>query len=217
MTPERWFATSVSACIAAWGIAAIALSASGTLERFSGGGLLLWGLVVPPGLFLLLYKVWTRFRQFILSLPLRPLTAAQTPRVIGGSFLLWELWAGMMNNGFAMPTGVSDIFFGLTAIPVALGLTRGPEQPKRGFGIWHAFSLGFLLLSSTSGIITSPVALTFFPASLVPVFLGPMMIVLEIAASAKLLSGRPKLNKPLAASKKEGGRNRPRPPGLSKA
>jgi hypothetical protein len=169
-----------------WGIMAGLLSYSGAFEGFPSSGLLSWGLFVPPGIAICTCGIWPPLCEFTSRLSLRALTLAEAPRVIGGTYLLWQYTRGTLPPQFALPTGISDIVFGLSAIPAAFLLLRTPQTPKPGFLTWHILSFGFLLISSFSGMLTSPAPLHSFPASMVPVFLGPLMILIEMAVLARI-------------------------------
>jgi hypothetical protein len=177
-----WIAVT---CFLVWGASSVALSLSGGLARLPAAALLSWGLIIPPTLFLIFYKRSRKFREFIVSLPLRALTLAESPRVVGGTYILWELRKGSLPPAFGMITGMTDLLFGLTAVPVAMLMMETPRQPGRGFFQWHVLSLLALFVSSVTGIFTSPLGLRSFPSSLVPVFLGPLMILIEMAALAQ--------------------------------
>jgi hypothetical protein len=174
----------------AWGMMAAWLSFAGALEMFPSAALLAWGLLVPPGVAIWICGTWPPLCRFAAGASLRSLTVAEAPRVIGGTFLLWQYSRGLLPAEFAMPTGISDIVFGLTAIPAAFLLIKPAQQPRRGFLTWHILSFGFLVLSSVSGILTSPAALHSFPSSMVPVFLGPMMILIEMAVLVRIYPHR---------------------------
>ena len=172
-------------CFLVWGATSVALSLSGGLARLPAAALLSWGLVIPPSLFVIFYQRSRKFREFILSLPLRALTLAESPRLLGGSYILWELRKGLLPPAFGVITGMTDVLFGLTAVPVAMLMVEPRRQPGRGFFQWHVLSLLALFVSSLMGIFTSPAGLRTFPASMVPVFLGPLMILIEMAALAQ--------------------------------
>jgi len=180
-------------CFGAWFAASLALSYSGILDHVASGFLLLAGLFVPAMVCSLAYAGWPAFRSFVNDLPLKLTTVLEAPRVIGGTFLLWKFQQGLLPAEFAWLTGISDIIAGLSAIPAAIFLISREGHPKRGFGPWHIFSLGCLVASSLSGILTSrglnivgneisSQALSSFPMNMVPIFLGPMMILFELAS-----------------------------------
>ena len=179
--------------IAAWFLLAVGVSLSGAFDNVSSATLLLAGNV--PGLTYFCIVVWSRrSRQFTSSLSLRALTLAEAPRILGGMFLLWKYERGILPAAFALPTGISDVVAGFGAIFAAIVLVSHDGRRKRGFLAWHWFSLGCLILSSLSGILTannslgvfrtglSSQAIVSWPMSLVPTFLGPMMMLFEIAA-----------------------------------
>ena len=57
---------------------------------------------------------------------------------------------------------------------------------------WAAyFGIAALIVSGGSGVLTSPPAMSEFPLSLVPTFLGPVMLLLHLAALAVISSASP--------------------------
>lgn len=173
-----------------WFALALACSRHGILAQFHSATLLAWGLAVPSALFSAIYTGSRPCRNWILALPLRALTLGEVPRILGGSFLLWKYSQGVLPAAFSLPTGISDIAAGATAIPAAWLLLSPSGQPKPGFLIWQLAGFTWLIISSASGIVTSPPALSLFPMNLVPVFFGPLMILFHLAALTITLRGR---------------------------
>src|SRR5687768_13938858 len=70
------------------------------------------------------YRASPRFRNYLLSLDLRLLLAAQLWRVIGIAFL-FALAFGKLPAGFAVPAGIGDLATGIAALAVVLALGNG--------------------------------------------------------------------------------------------
>lgn len=168
--------------LAFWFAAALGFSLTGVLAQFRSATLLGWGLALPPALYVAGYAASAAFRTFVRGLPLRPLTFAEMPRILGGSFLLWKYSLGLLPGTFALTTGISDILVAASALPAGFWLVSRAGRPERGFLLWQSIGLAWLVISSSSGMLTSPPALSTFPLNLIPVFFGPLMIVIHLAA-----------------------------------
>jgi hypothetical protein len=188
---------------AIWLLAIIVAGSAGVFE--AGGGRpplpLLAALVVPPGAFLIAYRVSTEFRRFTLGLDLRLLTAVQTWRVLGGMFLF--LYAFNLRPAlFAFPAGLGDMAVGVAAVFVLLAMIDGHPNWRRR-ALW--LNLGGLLDfvgAITTGVLTSNSSLGFFapatpmasmgmlPLSLIPTFAVPLWIIIHAASLIQLRQGR---------------------------
>jgi hypothetical protein len=176
-----------------WFAFALAMSLSGRLENVSSATLLISGSVIPAGSYFALYFGSARFRQFILGLDLRSVTLVQISRITGFIFFL-EYSSGRLPALFSIPTGLSDAAVGITSPLVAFRLVSRQGLPKRGLACWHVFSMLAALLSGGLGILTSGTWLGFlageitsqamseFPLSLVPTFLGPVTLIFHLIA-----------------------------------
>jgi hypothetical protein len=167
-----------------WFLTFLALSLSGTLDDVPSATLLAWGLALPAGLYTVAFAVSPAFRRWLAKLPLREITLAESLRIFGGTYILWKHTKGELPSAFALPTGLSDIVIAASAIPASRLLVTSEGEPRPGFVLWHLFSLTWLVISSSSGMLTSPPALSTFPLNLIPVFFGPLMILLSFAAIA---------------------------------
>ena len=97
---------------------------------------------------------------------------------------------------FAIPTGLIDIAFAVTSVFVASGMVNSRGETSRGFVAWHVAGLAGLAISVTLAVLTSSArfgvvdaqhtsrAMTWFPMSLVPVFIGPMVLIFHLPALA---------------------------------
>ena len=91
---------------------------------------ILAALTAPLGIFGLAYALSPRFRDFVLSLDLRMLTAAQSWRVIGGMFIF--LWAFDLRPAlFAFPAGLGDVAVGIAAVFVLRAMIDARPRWRR--------------------------------------------------------------------------------------
>jgi hypothetical protein len=154
---------------------------------------ILLGVTVPLVIFLAAYLGSEAFRALVLSADLRVLTAIQAWRAGGLSFL--ALYAHDVLPGlFAWPTGLGDIFIGVTAPWIMLALIRQPGfVTSRLFIVWNflgildlVVALGTGVLSSgfvaglAGAITTAPMAQ--LPLVLIPAYFVPLFIMLHLAA-----------------------------------
>ena len=169
-----------SALLLAWFSVALWFSRTGRLDSIPSAQLLAVGMACPIVGFVGMTAASPAFRNWTGRISLRALTLLQTPRVLGGSYILFCVRTGLVRGTFGWPTGVSDVAIGLSAPIVAHFLISKTGEPRHGLLSWQAFSLAWLLISSLSGILTSPESLSRFPLNLVPIFFGPLMIFLQL-------------------------------------
>src|SRR5436309_12715882 len=109
----------------------LAIVVTGAAEVFESGPgrqplALLTAIVVPPALFILVYRVSTEFQRFVLGLDLRLLTAVQSWRVLGGTFLF--LYAFNLRPAlFAFSAGLGDVAVGVAAVSSTPFMTLAPK------------------------------------------------------------------------------------------
>ncbi len=84
----------------------------------------------PPLIFAAAYRASRRFRDFVLAIDLRLLTAVQRWRVIGVMFLAFYAF-GLLPGLFAWPAGVGDAAVGLAAPFVLLAMLRRSPTWRR--------------------------------------------------------------------------------------
>jgi hypothetical protein len=132
---------------------------------------------------MLLLRASESFRQFVGSLKLEHATLLETPRIIGGTYILLD---PKLPDLFALPTGISDLAVGITA-PLAARFLLRNGLPKAGFRLWHAFGLFWIVVSVTTGAWSAPAsqAISWFPLNLIPTFLGPMVILGHLVALSR--------------------------------
>jgi hypothetical protein len=183
--------------LAIWFVLVVALGARGAFLGKAGAPPI--GLAIGVTAPLLAFFAWLRlsrsFRDFILSLDLRLITAMHAWRWAGMGFLF--LYAYHVLPGlFALPAGLGDMAVGFAAPWMILGLARHPDFAASGaFVRWNwlgvldlvvALGLGAGLAVAAPGTIsTAPMAT--LPLLLVPVFLVPIFLMLHATA---LMQGR---------------------------
>jgi hypothetical protein len=167
--------------LAAWFAAALAASLTGALRSVPSPVLLIGGFVAAVIVFVAGYAGSGRFREYVRQQDARRVTAMQALRITGVIFYIWYA-LGRLPASFGIVTGTSDVMVGLTALLAAHHLS---EHVLRR---WHLFGIGGLVLSGGIGILTAPPAMSGFPLSLVPTFLGPLMLLLHLTALQSLPS-----------------------------
>jgi hypothetical protein len=180
---------------------ALCLSLDGWFRQFSSGTLFAFGAVLSSGGFLILHWLSERFRLFARARGLRALTLGQTLRFYG-ILALVKSHRDILPALFAIPTGLIDVVFAVTSFYVAARLVAPDGKPRPGFYAWHILGLGGLAVSVTLALLTSSArfglvkdgitsqSMTWFPMSLVPVFIGPMMVIFHLLALTEHLPER---------------------------
>jgi hypothetical protein len=146
--------------------------------------------VTPIVVFGLWFAVSEKFRQFALSLNPRTLTALQSWRFIGFTFVLLEAH-GILPAIFAWPAGYGDMAIGVTASLVAWKLAD-PDH-RNSFILWQVLGILDLVnavgVGTTAGLLSpqgpSMAAMTVLPLSLIPTFLVPLFLILHVICIAQ--------------------------------
>jgi len=151
---------------------------------FAGGGasrlLLPASVVTPVAVVAIAYRVSPRFRNYLLTLDLRLVLAAQLWRVIGVAFL-FALAFDQLPAGFAVPAGVGDIATGIAALAVVLALGNGSLTRGRLYA-FTALGVGDFLVANATGLSLEPPALTAWPLAIFPTIMVPFFAVLHLVA-----------------------------------
>ena len=168
------------------------LSASGWFEQFPVGALFAFGTFAIASGYLILHWLSERFRLFVQARNLKRLTQSQAFRFFG-TLALVKAWQHTLPLAFAVPTGIADLIIAIGSFFIApLVPDRGPV-PK-AFFIWHFAGLATLAMSAALAILTSSPrfglidggvtsqAMTAFPVSIVPTFIGPMVTIFHLLA-----------------------------------
>ena len=188
----------VVAAVTAWFAAMVMVSWMGGFDVVGRPPALLGiAAVLPVLVFAVLLRRVRAFREVILGVEERWLTLAHTWRVGGIVFLI--LWAkGLVPGVFAFPAGVGDMLIGITAPLMAWGMSRGKPWPRGVRVGWHLAGLADLAVAVGLGVLTSPSRIGvlasgvptrmmgLFPMSLVPTFFVPLLVMLHLAALAKM-------------------------------
>ncbi len=180
---------------------AFSLSVTGWFERFSAAQLFGMGAFLSTGGFVILHGLSERFRLFLRRRSLKRLTLAQTLRFYG-ILALVKTHQHVLPAAFAVPTGLIDVTFAITSFFVAARLVTAQGESSRGFVAWHVAGLAGLAVSVVLAVLTSSARfglveadhtiqpMTWFPMSLVPVFIGPMVLIFHLLAIATVLERR---------------------------
>jgi hypothetical protein len=182
----------IPALVLAWFIVVLAISAlGGFTNAYNRLGLSVAVAALAPLIaFFVWFSVSKRFRDYTMSLNPSLLTAAQSFRLVGFTFVLLEAHRSLPAI-FALPAGYGDMFIGATAILVAWKLAgvgrRGP------FIAWQL--LGIIDLVTAVGLGTTspfldphgvPVTLmTVLPLSLIPTFFVPLYLIFHVTCIAQ--------------------------------
>jgi len=186
------YAKLTTVLIAAWFVFALSASA---LQLFKNGSNRL-GIAVglaaltPILVFALWFSASETFRQFALSLNPRTLTAVQSWRIIGFTFVLLEA-RGVLPAVFALPAGYGDMAIGATATLVAWKLAD--PRHRNSFIAWQVLGIADLVtavsLGTTARLLSphsaSMVAMTVLPLSLIPTFLVPLFAIFHVITIAQ--------------------------------
>lgn len=151
---------------------------------FAGGGASRLALPVsvalPVAFVAIAYRALPRFRDYVLTLDLRLVLAAQMWRVIGLAFL-FALAFGRLPAGFAVPAGVGDIATGIAALAVVLALSNG-SLTRRRLNAFTALGVGDFLVAFATGLALEPPTLTAWPLAIFPTIMVPFFAVLHLVA-----------------------------------
>jgi hypothetical protein len=126
------------------------------------------------------YRVWPRFRNYLLRLDLRLVLMAQLWRVIGIAFL-FALSFGQLPAGFAVPAGIGDLATGIAALAVVLALGNFSLTRGRLYA-FTALGVADFLLANATGLALEPPALTAWPLAIFPTLMIPFFAVLHLVA-----------------------------------
>jgi len=185
----------VAGVLAIWLVLVFLLGAGRAFVRPSGALPLpiLIGVTAPIIAFLAAFWMLRGFRDFVLAVDLRLMTAIQAWRFAGFGFL--ALYAhGVLPGLFAWPAGLGDIAIGVTAPWVALALIRRPSfAASQLFMVWNLLGVLDLVVAVSTGALGSGLAvgvagevttapMARLPLVLIPAYLVPFFIMLHLAA-----------------------------------
>ena len=180
---------------------AFTLSFAGWFERFTSAQLFAMGSFLSAGGFVTLYAISRVFRTYLKARSIKALTLMQTMRFYG-IMALFKAHDRILPPIFAVPTALMDIFFASTSFYVAARLIDRSARARPGFVLWHLLGLCALGISALLAIFTAPThpllvsggitsqPMTMFPMSIVPVFIGPMVLIFHLLALAAVYENR---------------------------
>jgi len=180
------------AVLALWFIVALVLGCLGTFapDPMHPPWALMTALAGPPLLFVVLYAYSMRFRQVMLNIDLRFITAMQAWRVLGGMFLVLYGY-GLLPGAFAWPAGVGDLLVGAAAPFVVIAIINQAKYLQQQvialnvvglLDFAGAITMGLLTGQSAVGLLANPMnsdILLELPLSLIPTFGVPFWIILH--------------------------------------
>jgi hypothetical protein len=149
--------------------------------------------VAPLAVFALWVTASKEFRQFLLGLNPELLTAAQTWRIVGFTFVLLEAH-GVLPAVFALPAGYGDMFIGLSAAFAAWKLAT--PRYRNAFILWQLLGITDLVVAVILGTTAvqidphgpSTAPMSVLPLSLIPTFLVPLFVMLHLICIAQARS-----------------------------
>jgi hypothetical protein len=176
----------------AWFITMLTISAlGGFTNAFNRLGLAVAIASLTPLIaFLVWFSASKRFREYTMSLSPALLTAAQSFRLVGFTFVLLEA-RNSLPAIFALPAGYGDMFIGATAILVAWKLAEG--RRRSSFIVWQLLGALDLVTAVTLGV-TAPLLqphgisvtpMTVLPLSLIPTFFVPLYLIFHVVCIAQ--------------------------------
>jgi hypothetical protein len=140
-----------------------------------------------------LYVLEHLFHRKVPIRDLRFLTYGQTLRFFGTLAFL-KAWQHVLPPLFAIPTAVMDDALAISSFYVARRCLARDGTPTRGFLLWHAAGVASLGISNILAFLTASPhwgftpngvtsqALASFPMSIVPTWIGPMVLVFHLLA-----------------------------------
>jgi hypothetical protein len=196
---RRKVPSTLTFVLVAWFLLAVAAGHAGAFE--SGPtrpplGVFL-AVAAPPLIFAAAYRGWRRFRDFVLGIDLRLLTALQSWRVVGVMFLAFHAY-GLLPGLFAWPAGVGDLAVGLAAPFVLLAIIRQTPTWRRQVAWLNiagvldfvgAVGTGVLSSNSSLGLVAyaaTHVSLGSLPLSLIPTYAVPLWTIGHIISLLQL-------------------------------
>ena len=197
---EKWrFGITLAATGIGWMVLAAGLAVGGVFLPGAFGPI----SAIPVALLLpvLVLSVWlTRAKSaaaVLEAIRLDWLIRIQFMRVLGGIFVVLYL-DGFLPSVFALPAGLGDAATGLLALPVAYLVARNSPWARPSAYAWSLFGILDLMVAVSVGFPSSPgpfQQLAFenpnaligqYPLVMIPVFAGPVFLILHILTLRKL-------------------------------
>ena len=187
-------AATVGVALTLWLALVFALGAAGVFAVAAGSPPLpiFVGAVLPIAIYLLAYRWFRGFRDFVLRLDPRLATGVQAWR-FGGFVFIALLVYDVLPGPFAWPAGLGDIAIGATAPLFAFALARVPHlATSRGFVVWNVLGILDLVVAIGAGTLIawfgiggnpeSMGPMAQLPLVLIPAFLVPLFVMLHLTA-----------------------------------
>lgn len=175
-----------------WFFAALSAAALHLFENASNrlGGAVAVGATAPLIVFFAWFALSRNFRDFVMSWNPTILTAVQSGRIVGFTFVLLEAHHALPAI-FALPAGYGDMAIGATASLVAWRLATSSH--RNSFILWQLLGIADLVtavtLGTTAGLLdphgVSMLYMTTLPLSLVPTFLVPLYLIFHVVCIAQ--------------------------------
>jgi hypothetical protein len=196
---QRDLSSILTVILAAWFLVVLGAGYAGAFEAGPTRPPLavLVAFVAPPLIFAAFYRASRGFRDLVLAIDLRLLTAVQSWRVVGAMFLVFYAF-GLLPGLFAWPAGVGDLAVGLAAPFVLMAMLRGSQTWRRQ-ALWlnvaglidfvGAIGTGALSSGSSIGLVAggaTHVSLGSLPLSLIPTFAVPLWTIFHILSLLQL-------------------------------
>jgi hypothetical protein len=193
----------ILALILTWFVSAVAIAALGGFgNAYNRLGVSVAVAALAP---FIAFAVWFSaskgFREYIMSVSPTLLTAAQSWRLFGFTFVLLQAHNSLPAI-FALPAGYGDMFIGATAILVAWQFAQ--NKRRAAFITWQFLGIADLVVAVGLGTTAPflqphaiPVTLmTVLPLSLIPTFFVPLFLIFHVIciAQAKKWSSEPLRN-----------------------
>jgi len=167
----------------------VTLSVTGWFEQFPALLLFVFGAVAVGIAFAVLYFLEHLFHTRMPIRNLRFLTYGQTLRFFG-TLAYWKAAEHVLPAAFAIPTAVMDDALAISSFYVARRCIMPDGRPTRGFFLWHIAGLGSLAISNVLVIVTASPdgggvtsqGMASFPMSIVPTWIGPMVLMFHLLA-----------------------------------
>lgn len=196
--PATNYATLILTSLAVWFGIALSLALSGALNSAPGTVpmTMVAGILVPPALFGLAYRSSTGFRDYILSLDIRPLILLHTWRMLGLGFVFLYFY-DVLPGWFALPAGLGDAAAAAGALFLGVALYSSKDVSRKKIWNWNTFGLLDFVIAVSTGFLTRPGMEIFsstttsapmneFPMALIPGFGVPFFIITHLIIYLKL-------------------------------
>ena len=179
--------------VVSWFLIALGLSVSGWFQQFSPFSIFSIGGVASSLGFAVLYNLEARLRGSVRARNLKRLTYGQMLRFFG-VLAFFKAWQHVLPPVFAIPTGLMDVAVAGSSFFIASRFAPACGRPPRVFFVWHIAGLGTIAASNVLVLLTSSPrfglveagvtsqAMTSFPMSLVPTFIGPLVLIFHLLA-----------------------------------